>query len=156
MAAVMPDTGWQARWRRRLYFACGLACLGFAVLGAVLPVMPSTVFVILAASCFGRASPRWEAWLLRHPRYGPALVAWREEGAISRRGKCFAVGGITLGAVLFWWGADPGWWLGGAVTVGMSACAAWLATRPAPRASGLCGLDSDGDSPQRTPARTGR
>ncbi|MEI2417014.1 YbaN family protein [Orrella sp. JC864] len=133
---MTPDRqaeGAWARWVRRGYFALGMGLLALAVVGAFLPVMPSTIFVILAAACFGKASPRWEAWLLNHPRFGPALVAWREQGAISARGKCMAVGGISLGLLLFWLGARPGWLLGGAVSAGMLGCALWLATRPAPR-----------------------
>ena len=62
---------------RSLYFATGLVLVGLAFVGAVLPVMPSTIFVILAAACFARSSPRFERWLLDHRQFGPSLVAWR-------------------------------------------------------------------------------
>lgn len=122
------------RWIRRLYWALGMLMLVLAVIGAVLPVMPTTIFVILAAACFGRASPRWEAYLLQHPQFGPPLVAWREQGAISARGKAFAVAGIAVGLVVFWLTVDPVWWLGAVVSVFMVGCAVWLLSRPAPRA----------------------
>lgn len=73
--------------RRYLYLIAGFLCLGLAVIGALLPVMPTTVFVILAAYCFTRSSPRMERRLLEHPRFGPHIVRWRERGAISRAGK---------------------------------------------------------------------
>lgn len=122
------------RWIRRLYWALGMLMLVLAVIGAVLPVMPTTIFVILAAACFGRASPRWEAYLLQHPQFGPSLVAWREQGAISARGKAFAVAGIAVGLAVFWLTVDPAWWLGAAVSLFMVGCALWLLTRPAPKA----------------------
>ena len=122
------------RWIRRLYWALGMLMLVLAVIGAVLPVMPTTIFVILAAACFGRASPRWEAYLLQHPQFGPPLRAWREQGAISTRGKAFAVAGIALGLAVFWLTVDPVWWLGALVSLFMVGCAVWLLSRPAPRA----------------------
>ncbi|OZI24210.1 hypothetical protein CAL18_09910 [Bordetella genomosp. 7] len=133
MAGKQHKTEKQGRWRRRAYWALGMLMLALAVVGALLPVMPTTIFVILAAGCFGRASPRWEAYLLQHPRFGPPLVAWREQGAISSRSKMLAVAGMTLGLVVFWVTTDPAWWLGLLVAAFMAACAAWVVTRPAPR-----------------------
>ncbi|PSD26304.1 DUF454 domain-containing protein, partial [Stenotrophomonas maltophilia] len=59
------------------------------VFGALLPVMPTTIFLILAVGCFARSSPKFEQRLLAHPRYGPSLRLWREQGAVSRKGKVF-------------------------------------------------------------------
>lgn len=76
--------------RRHLYLVAGLVSLGLAVIGAVLPLMPTTVFVILAAFCFARSSPKLEAKLLAHPVFGAHIASWRERGAISRKGKIAA------------------------------------------------------------------
>ncbi|MCW4462499.1 YbaN family protein [Sphingomonas sp. BT-65] len=76
--------------RRHLYLAAGFVSLGLAVIGALLPVMPTTVFVILAAYCFARSSPRLERKLLEHRQFGPHILRWRERGAISRKGKIAA------------------------------------------------------------------
>src|SRR3546814_4222968 len=100
MAEKQKNAGREGRWQRRAYWVLGMLMLALAIVGAVLPVMPTTIFVILAAACFGRASPRWEAYLLQHPQFGPPLVAWREQGAISVRGKSLAVAGIMLGMVV--------------------------------------------------------
>jgi uncharacterized protein len=121
-----------ARWQRSLYFVAGIFMLVLAVIGALLPVMPTTIFVILAAWCFGRSSPRLEAWLLAHPRFGPALVAWRREGAIPKRAKAFAAGGMALGFVIFLETAHPGWPLALLVAALIGACAAYVLSRPAP------------------------
>lgn len=129
-----PDSKRIGRWTRRLYWSLGMVMLMLAGIGVVLPVMPTTIFVILAAACFGRASPRWEAYLLNHPQYGPMLVAWREQGAISTKGKGFALAGITVGLALFWYQADLPMWLSVLVSVFMVSCAIWILCRPAPRA----------------------
>lgn len=132
MADGQQDRGHTGRWTRRLYGALGILMLVLGIIGILLPVMPTTIFLILAAACFGRASPRWEAYLLQHPQFGPPIVAWREQGAISARGKAFAVLGIAIGLAVFWYTVDPVWWLGALVSVGMAGCAIWLLGRPTP------------------------
>ena len=54
-------------WRRHLYFAAGWVLTAIGVIGLVLPLMPGTIFLIAAAWCFSRSSPRFEAWLIGHP-----------------------------------------------------------------------------------------
>lgn len=61
------------RW---LWFCAGWLMVALGFIGALLPVMPTTIFLIAAAGCFARSSPRFERWLLDHPRFGPPLVAW--------------------------------------------------------------------------------
>lgn len=121
------------RLHRHLWFALGMLMLALGIIGALLPVMPTTIFLILAATCFGRSSPRLEARLLAHPRYGRALRVWREQGAITVRGKRLATTGIAIGIVLFWLGARPAPLWGVPVGLAMAACAAWLLARPLPR-----------------------
>lgn len=65
-------------------FALAWVCVGLGIVGIVTPVMPGTVFLILAAWLFTRSSPRFERWLLTHPRLGPSVVAWRASGVVPR------------------------------------------------------------------------
>jgi uncharacterized membrane protein YbaN (DUF454 family) len=80
-------------------FLGGLSLL-LAALGAVLPLLPTVPFVLLAAFFFARGHPPLEAWLLRHPTFGPHIVAWRARGAISRKGKKAALAAFAASAVM--------------------------------------------------------
>lgn len=116
--------------QRILYFCLGILMLMLGVIGAVLPVMPTTIFIILAAWFFARSSPRFEQYILSHPRFGPLVIKWRERGAIPRRAKKLACGGMVAGYVLFLVGARPGLYLGLGVALFMLASAAYVLSRP--------------------------
>lgn len=70
--------------------------VGLGAAGVVLPLVPTTPFMLLAAYCFARSSPRLECWLLEHPRFGPTIRDWRAHRSISHRGKMLAVVAIGL------------------------------------------------------------
>lgn len=72
---------------RGLYVAAGLGCVGLGVIGIFLPLLPTTPFLLLAAACFARSSPRFYGWLLGHPRLGPPIRAWREHRRLPARAK---------------------------------------------------------------------
>ena len=116
--------------QRALYLVLGLLLVGLGAIGAVLPVMPTTIFLILAAACFARSSPRLEAWLLDHPRFGPTLRDWRANGAIRPRAKLAAFAGMAVGYALFLAGSRPPPWLALAVGTIMLGCAVYVGTRP--------------------------
>ncbi|WP_309645897.1 YbaN family protein [Phenylobacterium sp.] len=115
---------------RTLFLVLGLVFTALGVVGAFVPLLPTTVFLILAAGCFAKSSPRLEAWLLNHARFGPTLRAWRENGAISRSAKAMACGGMALGFGVFILTAQPRPWLAVAVAVALGACAAFVVSRP--------------------------
>lgn len=119
---------------RIVWLVLGVLCVGLGVIGMIVPLMPTTIFLILAAGCFTRSSPQLEAKLLGHPRFGPVIRAWRREGAIPRRGKQAACVGITVGYALFWLGARPHWPVALLVAAAMAACALWMISRPLPKA----------------------
>jgi uncharacterized membrane protein YbaN (DUF454 family) len=88
-----------AIWAWRLL---GGTALGLAAIGVVLPLLPTTPLVILAAFCFAKSAPRLHAWLLRNPTFGPAIADWQARGAIAARHKAMAVGmmAAAFGAAL--------------------------------------------------------
>ncbi|MBJ6132638.1 YbaN family protein [Ochrobactrum sp. Q0168] len=116
--------------RRALYVVLGFVMLALGIIGAFLPVIPTTIFIILAAWFFARSSPRLEARLLGDPRFGPMIVKWRERGAIPPKAKFYACLGMTVGYGLFWWGAHPGPLLAIVVTIFMLGSAAYVLSRP--------------------------
>ena len=85
---------------RLVYLLLGFLSLLLGLAGAFLPLLPTVPFVILAAFCFARGHPPLEAWLLRHPSFGPHIEAWRARGAIGRRGKRAALLAFAFSAVL--------------------------------------------------------
>ena len=114
-----------------LWTLAGLTLTALAILGALLPVMPSTVFAIGATACFARSSPRLEGWLLTHPRLGPAIRAWRNDGAIPAGAKRIAVASMTASGVLVAATAPAPVALGTAMM--LTASAAFVVSRPSPR-----------------------
>ena len=76
---------------RGLLIALGWASLAIAAVGVVLPVVPTTPFVLLAAACFARASDRLHAWLLGNRWFGPSIERWQTSRSISPRAKWTAI-----------------------------------------------------------------
>jgi uncharacterized membrane protein YbaN (DUF454 family) len=115
----------------RVVFLClGWLFVAIGIVGAVTPLLPTTVFLILAAGCFARSSPRLEAWLLKHRRFGPALKGWRESGAISRSSKTMACFGMALGFAMFWFTVEPTPLPAIGVAVLLLGCAGYVVSRP--------------------------
>lgn len=85
---------------RGLWLAAGMLFLGLGLLGVLLPVLPTTPFLLLAAGCFARSSPRLHGWLLDHRLFGPPIRNWEENGAISRPAKRLATGSMVAVFVL--------------------------------------------------------
>lgn len=83
------ETGGNNR-TRHLYLALGWVCVGLGVVGAFLPLMPTTVFLLIAAWAFSRSSARWHRWLREHNRFGEVIRAWEEHHAMPRRAKRIA------------------------------------------------------------------
>jgi uncharacterized protein len=83
------------RARRVFYIGLGLAFFGLGVLGAFLPVLPTTPFMLVSLWAFSRSSRRLETWLLQHRRFGPRLVAWRAHRAVPLPVKLTAWGSIV-------------------------------------------------------------
>ena len=76
-----------------LSFAIGTLCL-------VVPLLPTTIFWIIAAWAWSKSCPRLQQRLYALPGAGQHVRSWIEEGTISRRGKLFAVGGLLFGLAM--------------------------------------------------------
>lgn len=83
---------------RTLWLLLGFASVGAGAIGAVLPLIPTTPFLLVAAFAFARSSPDLHRRLLAHPQFGPIIDNWRRYGAIDRRSKIIAV--VMMAAAL--------------------------------------------------------
>lgn len=111
------------------YISLGWGAVALGLLGVVLPVLPTTPFLLVAAFAFGKGSPRARAWLIDHAHFGPSIREWEERGAISRRAKTLAV---TMMAMVFAASLVLGapWAVLMAQILFMGAGAAFILTRP--------------------------
>ncbi len=113
---------------RAIYLIVGLLSLLLGGIGLVLPILPTVPFIILAAFCFTRSSPRLEQWLIRHERFGPHIQAWRSRGAISRVGKRAALVAFAASAVAAFAILSFPWPLVSAAAILVAA--SWVLSRP--------------------------
>ncbi|WP_100638322.1 YbaN family protein [Marinobacter salexigens] len=103
--------------------------IGLAAIGVVLPLLPTTPFVLLAAYFAGKGSPAFASWLERHPTFGPAIRDWRQSRVIPLKAKMLACSMMLLS-----WGMLCA--LGAAAIVlvisgtFMAGVASYLLTRP--------------------------
>lgn len=103
MKLVTPEITSRSRWLRWLWLACGALSLATGVVGIVLPLLPTTPFVLLAAFCFSRGSKKYERWLLMHHHFGPVVREWRAHRAVPLRAKQIAIVMMTVSSVIAWW-----------------------------------------------------
>ena len=65
--------------KKYAYIALGLFCVGMAYIGFVVPGIPFSIFLVIAAWAFAKSSPRLHAWLYNHPWFGKFLTNWTEK-----------------------------------------------------------------------------
>ncbi len=85
---------------RVVWLAVGMVAVGLGGIGIVVPGLPTTVFFIVAASCFARSSPRFERWVLDLPRIGPLVRDHRAGLGMPRRVKVVALATMWAAIVL--------------------------------------------------------
>ncbi len=119
-----------ARW---LLFVFAVLCLALGVIGVIVPGLPSTVFVLMAAWAAARSSPRLYRWLWFHPLFGSMLRNWANGGRVSRHAKWSASVLMTLCAIILLVIDTPRW--AAYSGCGFMACVlTWLWLRPEPEA----------------------
>lgn len=109
--------------------------IGLGVLGMFLPVMPTTVFLLIALWAFSRSSRRFHHWLYTHPTLGRTLRDWHRHGVIPLRVKILAVSMMTVSLSYVTLFLAEGWTLPlllGAVLGGVAAFILSRPSRPAP------------------------
>jgi len=119
---------------RVVLYILGFAFLALAIVGTLLPIMPTVPFLLLAIWCFARSSERMHQWVLNLPTLGVELRAWEEEGAISKRAKWWcAVVMIGLVAIPMWF-REIAIWVKLMALVVTVAVLLFVLSRPKPKA----------------------
>lgn len=115
--------------RRVALLGLGWLCVGAGVVGIVVPVWPTTVFLLVALWAFARSSKSLHDRLYAHPRLGPPLRDWREHGAISGRAKLAALLFMAAGLAVASASAAT-WTLPAVLAAILVPVAVFIVTRP--------------------------
>jgi len=118
------------RW---LYLSLGYGAVGLALMGTVLPLLPTTPFLLVALWAFTRSNSGLKERLYSHPRFGSLLRDWDRHRAIPRGAKICAVTGLTTSWALVATSAS-GPILPAAVGAVLLVVGCYVVTRPAPAA----------------------
>jgi uncharacterized protein len=96
-----------------LLVTCGTLCVGLGILGIFLPLLPTTVFLLLAAACYARSSERFHQKLVNHRFLGAYIRNYRDGRGMAPREKAITIGllWIGIGATMIW--SVSAWWLRG-------------------------------------------
>lgn len=133
--------------RRAGYLTIGWTCVGLGFVGIWLPLMPTTVFLLVACWAFARSSPRLHAWLIDHPRFGRSLSDWHDHGTIPAAAKWSAVAMMAASFAIVLLTMSLGTVGTALLAVLLSGCAAYVITRPSSVRAGAV-LDPPGSPRQ--------
>ncbi len=114
---------------RYLWLLTGLSATGLATAGIILPLLPTTPFLLLATFAFARSSPSLHRWLQQHPTLGRVLDDWHHYGAVDRRAKWAACAVMVASLLCNLWLEVPRWLVLLQVVV-FVAVGIFLLTRP--------------------------
>jgi uncharacterized protein len=76
---------------RIVYLFLGFVFVGLGAVGAVLPILPTTPFLILALACFAKSSEKFHTWLYNNHLFGPSLQKWNKYRVIPPVAKIIAI-----------------------------------------------------------------
>ena len=114
-----------------MWLCIGVLCLGLGVIGIFVPLLPTTIFILIAAFAFARSSDRLHAWIMSHRLFGPVIQDWQNHGAVSRKGKIFSTVSMILIVVISFLLGAPLWLISLQMLV-LGCVAIFLLTRPLP------------------------
>lgn len=120
----------ETRGGRLVLAALGWVCLALGIVTLFLPLLPTTVFLLIALWALSQSSAPGYRWLREHPRLGPTMREWDDHGVIPPRAKVFAITGLVSSEGIVGFFADDNWLI--AVIVGLVTVpvAVYIATRP--------------------------
>ena len=124
-------TNERSTWQKILWMLLAYVTLAIALIGALLPILPTTPFLLVAVWAGSHASSKFKWWLLRHKHFGPGLRDWYRDKAIAKRAKIAAVTVITVSWIIIILNGSPA---GVIVFTGLIfiGCISFLLSRPDP------------------------
>lgn len=130
LVLVLPKSPVRTLLVNGLLWLGGAVALVLAVIGTLLPVMPTVPFILLTAACWGRASPRFHAWLRAHRYFGPMVTNWEDRRAIPRHGKYLAWTMMSLSSIGLLVKFPERWYVGAGVGLVCLCVGLWMARLP--------------------------
>lgn len=120
----------RSRVVRAVFLVAGFVFVGLGLIGVFLPVLPTTPFMILAASCFAKSSRRFHLWLMNHPVFGKLLRDWEERRAIPRYAKYLAWTMMGLSCAMLFYRLPNHLWIAVVTSVICICTMIWMARLP--------------------------
>lgn len=117
---------------RHALFVLGLVSVALGAAGVVLPLLPTTPFLLMAAWCFVRSSDRAHDWIQNHSVFGPPLRDWEKNKAIAKRTKALALVLIAISMISMWIKIEN-FLLKGTVTALLISVSVFILTRNEPK-----------------------
>ncbi len=134
--------------KRAILIFLGTVCVGLGILGMFLPLMPTTVFLLMAAYCYSRSSERFHNWLLSNRLCGAYIKNYKSGKGISVRQKATTITVLFASIGLSIWLLGAGFWSTlflSVVAIGVTVHILWLKTyRPEPEPIELVSADESG------------
>ncbi|MEH0666480.1 YbaN family protein [Vibrio scophthalmi] len=115
--------------RRFFFYVVGVLSLCLGILGIFLPVLPTTPFILLSSACFMRSSPRFHRWLHQHPTFGPIIINWHQNRAVTRGVKQRGALAMVLSFSFSIW-VVPHLWLKAMLVVMLVILLSWFLRLP--------------------------
>jgi len=88
--------------KKYAYIALGLFCVGMAYVGFVVPGIPFSIFLVIAAWAFAKSSPRLHNWLYTHPWFGEFLTNWTQKKVFPTKGKYLMILVMASSLAFLW------------------------------------------------------
>jgi uncharacterized protein len=116
--------------KKYLYLAAGWISVGLAIMGVILPILPTTPFLLVAVWAFSRSSPELAERIRNHKTFGPLVRDWQDAGVIPVKAKFLAMAMMSGASVYLWFYSTTPHWAALIAIVVMVAAAIYVLSRP--------------------------
>lgn len=117
-------------FQRHLYLYLGWLSFLTGFIGIFLPLLPTTIFWIIAAWLWSKGNPKLAQKIFDHPKFGKPTKDFLSDGIISTKGKAFAISGISLSFAILFFSTQLSTWIYVLIGSILGIVMVWLATRP--------------------------